>query len=58
MADLPKDLQGVGCQTLEHVNGHTVIGCCPTSMASGQVVRDLVMLFIVAGPSILKIGLR
>ena len=58
VANLPKDLKGVGYQTLNHVNSHTVIGYRLTGVASCQVIRDLIVLFIVTGLSILKIGLR
>jgi len=58
VADLPKNLKRVGCQTLDHINSQPVISCCLPGVASYQVVRDLIALFIITGLSILKIGLR
>ena len=33
VANLPKDLKGVGYQTLKHINSHIVISCCLTYVA-------------------------
>jgi hypothetical protein len=33
VADLPKDLKEIGCQTLKHINCYTVISYCLTRIA-------------------------
>jgi hypothetical protein len=57
VANLPEYVKGVSRQTLEHINNYAVVGCRLASMARYQVVRDLVVLFVVASTSILKIRL-
>ncbi len=56
VADLPKDLKEIGYQTLKHINCYTVISYYLTRIASYQVVRNLVLLFIITITSVLKVG--
>ena len=56
VADLPKDLKRVGCQALEHINRHTIVSCCLTSVASCQIIRNLILLGVII-ISLLEVGL-